>query len=307
MAPRSSLSLLTCLAALVLAACGGGGDDGAPAPASGARDRPVVTFATKNFTEQFILGELYAQALRAKGFRVRLKPNIGSSEIIDKTLTGGSIDGYAEYTGVIAVELAKARTRLSSARQTYDVAKRFQASRGMAMLEPTPFFDVLALAVRPAYAERHRLRTIGDLRRLKSFVYGGAPENETRFQGLLGMRRVYRLTNARFRPVTIGEQYKALDSGKADVINVLSTEGQLRGGRYVVLEDTRRIFGFQNVAPVIRASVLRRQGPEFAATLNAVSARLTNEVMQDMNGAVDLDGRRPRDVARSFLEREGLL
>ena len=303
---RRTLAVLVSLAALV---AGCGGDDATPSSADRSlpgTGRPSVALGTKNFTEQFILGELYAQALRAKGFTVRLKPNIGSSEIIDRTLTGGQIDLYPEYIGVIAVELAgqdPPRTRTA----TYEAARRFEARRGFELLRPTPFQDALALAVKPGFARRNGLRELGDLRRLDSFTYGGAPENRTRYQGLKGMRQAYGLTNARFRVVQLGDQYEALDSGRFDVVNVLTTDGQLERGEYTVLDDPKGIFGFQNVAPVVNRGVLRRMGPAFEATLNEVSSRLTDEVMQKMNGAVDIDGKRPADVARAFLRRAQLL
>jgi osmoprotectant transport system substrate-binding protein len=292
------------VAALALGACG---SDEKPKPTARADAPPVVTLGTKNFTEQLLLGELYAQALRAEGFRIRVKANIGPSEIIDRTLLSRKIDMYPEYTGVAAGVLGRSREKLTSAAKTYRVARRFEERRGFAMLRPTPFSDVLALAVKPGLARRERLRTVGDLKRLGAFRFGGAPENRSRYQGLIGMRQAYGLTGARFIPVLLGEQYEALDSGRVDVANVLSTDGQLDRGDYVVLRDPKRIFGFQNVAPVVAQRVLRRQGPRFARTLNAVSARLTDRAMRAMNAAVDIDRRRPAAVARAFLQRQGLL
>jgi osmoprotectant transport system substrate-binding protein len=305
--------LLICLLALALAAGACGSDDDAPEGEQRAqpRDRPgagkpEVTLGTKNFTEQYILGELYAQALRDRGFTVRLKPDIGSSEIIDRALGLGSIDLYPEYIGVIAVELARAKERLTSKRQTYEIARRYERKRGFTLLEATPFSDSLALAVKPAFAERHDLEEVGDLARLGPFTFGGAPENLTRYQGLVGMRKAYGIDNAKFRVVPLGKQYDVLEEAKADVVNVLTTDGQLARGDYVVLEDTKGIFGFQNLAPVVSDKVLREQGPAFAETLNAVSAKLTNEAMQRMNAAVDIDGRPPADVAREFLRSQDL-
>ena len=269
--------------------------------------RPVITLGSKNFTEQFILGEVYAQALRARGFRVRLKQNIGSSEIVDRTLVAGRIDMYPEYIGVIDGVLARRTDLPHSARETYGRARRFEAKRGFALLDMTPFFDALALAVKPAFANRHGLRTVGDLRKLRRFTFAGAPENLTRYQGLVGMRRAYGLTNARFKLTALGKQFAALDTGAADVANVLTTDPQLRTGRYKVLADTKGIFGYQNVAPVVSRRVLARQGPGLARALNAVSARLTNQAMVSMNAQVALDKRRPRDVARAFLKAQGLL
>jgi osmoprotectant transport system substrate-binding protein len=313
---RGSAAALAVTLALALAACGSSsssssstktstsGSSGASLPGKG---KPAVTLGDKNFTEQYILGELYAQALRAKGFTVNVKGNIGSSEITDKALTSGKIDMYPEYTGVIATELAHKSDTPKSAQQTYDLAKQFEASRGFVTLDKTPFFDADGLAVKPAYAQKNGLKTIGDLKKVKSFSYGAPPENKTRYQGVLGMEKAYGLHNIKFKPLAIGLQYPALKAGKIDVAAVFTTDGQLQGGTYTVLKDTKGIFGYQNVTPVVSKKVLAAQGPAFSQTLNTVSSKLTNEAMQKMNAAVDLNKQKPADVAKQFLQANGLI
>ena len=136
---------------------------------------------------------------------------------------------------------------------------------------------------------------------------GGAPEFATRFEGLVGLKQEYGLTNVKFKPLAIGLQYKALDDGQIQVADVFTTDGQLQGKKYVVLKDPKNVFGFQNVAPVVSKKVLAAQGPAFEQTLDAVSAKLTNDAMQKMNGAVDLDKQKPAAVAKTFLQANGLL
>ena len=302
---------LLCADVLALAGCGS--DDSGDGGANGAgtlpgAGKPPVTLGTKNFTEQYVLGQLYRQALEAKGYRVVLKNNIGSSEIVDRVLTSGGIDMYPEYTGVIVQELAREKRRPRSPGETYRRAKAFEASRGFGMLRPSPGSDVLANGVRPEYARRHGLRTTADLKRVGPFRYGGAPENRERFQGAVGMVEVYGLTKLRYVPIPIEERYEALAAGKADVVGVFSTEAQLaEKGKVVVLGDPKGIFGFQNIAPVVKKSVLTRQGPEFAAALDAVTAKLTNQALREMNAEVDLNGRDPAAVAREFLQKNELL
>jgi osmoprotectant transport system substrate-binding protein len=287
--------------------CGSDGDGGKSKRLPGA-GKPEVTLATKNFTEQYVLGELYSQALREKGFTVALKENVGSSEIVDKALVAGTIDMYPEYTGVIAQELAQNHRRPKTAEETYERAKAFQEKRGFAVLEPTPGFDADANAVRPETARKYGLKTTADLKKLGRFRYGAPAENRTRFQGAVGMRRVYGLKDLVFVPLPIERRFSALDSGRIDVAAVFTTEGQLTQKRkYVLLTDPKGIFGFQNIVPVVNERVLEEQGPEFESTLNAVSAKLTNEALQGMNGAVDLEKREPEDVAREFLRANGLL
>jgi osmoprotectant transport system substrate-binding protein len=310
-------ALLAVVLALALAACGSsnksstssGGGSSSPAAPSGqpGKGKPAVTLGDKNFTEEFVLGQLYKQALEAKGFTVNLKNNIGSSEVIDKALTSGQIDFYPEYTGVIVQVLAKNNKPPKSADETYKLAQAFEAKRGFTMLAKTPFFDADALAVKPSYAQKYGLKSTADLKKVPHFTYGGPPENKTRYQGVVGMKQAYGLNNFTFKPLTIGLQYQALDSGKIDVAAVFTTDGQLQNtGKYVVLTDPKGIFGFQNVSPVVSKKVLTAQGPEFTATLNAVSAKLTNEAMRKMNAAVDLDKQKPADVAGAFLKANGL-
>jgi osmoprotectant transport system substrate-binding protein len=295
--------LVACVLAGGCASAGPGGSEGSAADAG---DRPVIRLGTKNFTEQFVVGELYAQALRAKGFRVRVLGNLGSSEIVDRALTRGAIDLYPEYIGVVVQEIAGEPRRPRSAAETYQRAKAFQSGRGFEVLEMSPGFDRLANAVTAATADRHGLRSMADLERLGRYRYGGFPENRSRFQGALGVRRVYGLDFA-FVPLPTG-RYDALDRGDVDVIDIGSTEAQVADtSRYRVLTDPEGIFGYQNLAPVVSRAALRAQGPDLARTLDAVTAKLTNAAMQAMNGAVDLRGQKPAEVARRFLRDHGLL
>ena len=299
------------LAGMVLGGCGGSGEPArttaTPSPSASAKG--TVTLATKNFTEQYVLGQLYSQALEARGFDIEVKEDVGSSEIVDQAVQIGVIDMYLEYMGVIAGELAgtSTRDRPRTADETYRRAKAFEESRGFTILERTPGFDALASAVLPRTARRYRLKTTGDLKRLGRFRYGGPAENRRRFQGAIGMRQVYGL-DFEFVPIPIPERFEALEDGDVDVVDVFTSEGRLADpDGIVVLSDPKGIFGFQNIVPVVEESVLERQGPQFARTMNAVSARLTNRVLRRLNAAVDLDGRKPAEVAREFLLQEGLL
>lgn len=281
------------------------------------RGKPPVTLGDKNFTEEYVLGELYAQALRDKGYAVRLEPDVGSSGAIDAALTSGRIDLYPEYTGVIVSALSNIVSAAPgasgatgspprSATQAYEQAAAFEDSRGFTLLQPTPFQDADRVATTPAFARGHGLSAMQDLRKLGSFTYGAPPENRTRYEGLRGMQQAYGLGRSRLVPYAIGDQYQALNSGKVETIAVFTTDGRLLRGRYAVLADPKNIFGFQNEAPVVSKEVLAREGPAFAQTLNAVSAWLTTSAISDMNAAVDIEHHTPAAVARSFLAAHGL-
>jgi osmoprotectant transport system substrate-binding protein len=296
---------LALVAAVLLGACGGG-DSGTKAAGRGDAPAPL-RIGTKNFAEQFLLGELYKQALEAKGFAVELKENIGSSEIIHQALTDGALDMYPEYVGVLLSEVANERTRPASPRAAYRAAQAFEQRKGFTLLGMTPFSDANALAVTPAFSRRHRVRSIADLARVPGGVRIGAPpEFQTRFEGLVGLEQRYGLRNAKAMAIAIGGQYRALDSGKVDVAAVFTTDGQLASGRYVILDDPRGVFGTQHLAPIISRAALRSRGPRLRAVIDAVSRRLTAAAMRRMNAAVQLRGRASAIVADEFLRRAGL-
>jgi len=312
---RPLAALLAVALAIGVAACGSDDDDSSsskPSTSSSSSElpgkgKPAVTIGDKNFTEQYVLGELYAQALRAKGFTVKVKSNIGSSEIIDKALTSGKLDFYPEYTGTILSELAHAKQRPANPDEAFAAAKKFEETRGFTMLDKTPFFNSDALAVKPEYADKNGLESVADLKKLGAKVrIGGPPEFKTRFEGLIGLKKSYGVSPT-FKPLAIGLQYKALDSGKIDAADVFTTDGALEGDKYKILKDPKFVFGFQNVSPIVSQKVLDQQGADFADTINAVSAKLTTEAMRKMNAAVDLDKQKPAAVAKQFLEANGLL
>lgn len=297
---------------VALAACGGSSSKSSPSatPATGTSTtasagpgvgKPPVTLGDKNFTEEYVLGALYQQALQAKGFKVTLKGNIGSSEITYKALQSGQIDMYPEYTGTLLTAVAGVTTPPHSAAQAYSEAQAFAKKHGFILLDQTPFYDSDALGALKSYATAHHLTTIADLKTLgKSVKLGGAPEFATRFEGLLGLKQEYGI-NPTFVPLAIGLTYKALDSGQVQVSDVFTTDPQLTTGKYAILTDPKKVFGFQNVAPIVSQKVLKAEGPAFAQTINKVSSLLTIPAIQKMNAAVALDQQSPTSVAHQFL------
>jgi osmoprotectant transport system substrate-binding protein len=316
-----ALGALTAVAmALVVAACGSSsssssksssgtssGGSSQPAAASGpGSGKPAIVMGDKNFAEEYVLGDLYQQALAAKGYKVTLKSNIGSTEIIYKAATSGQIQMYPEYTGTLLSAIAGDNKPPASAQQTLALAGAFAKKHGFVLLNQTPFFDADALAVTKAYAQAHGLKTIADLKKLGAVSYGAPAENRTRYFGLVGLHQLYGLNKLQFVPLAEGLNYKALDSGQVKVATVFTTDPQLQSGKYVVLADTKKLFGFQNVAPVVKQSLVSSEGPAFAQTLNKVSALLTLPAIIKMNAAVQLDQQSPAKVAHDFLAANGL-
>jgi osmoprotectant transport system substrate-binding protein len=272
----------------------------AAAARQSATAKPTVTIGTKNFTEQYVLGQLYKQALEAKGYKVVYKENIGSSELIDTALKSGKINFYPEYTGVIVADLAKLPAPKTAA-AAYAAAKKFEEGRGNTLLNATPFYDSDSFGMLTSNAKKLGVKTIEDMKKVKSFSYAGFPECKTRITCLLGLKQIYGLTQVTFVPLGSISVYTVLDQGKATAGDVFSTDPQLAGSKYTVLKDTKHIFGFQNVAPVLSQSLAKAGGTSFAATVNAVSAKLTLQAMIAMNKAVAIDKKSPADVASAFL------
>lgn len=316
--PRGAATLLALTALSVgLAACGSSSSSSgstttsssttASTAASGpGAGKPPVTIGDKNFAEENILGQLYAQALEAKGYKITLKENVGSSEIIYKALTSGQIEMYPEYTGTLLSAIAEQTKEPASAGAAYQEAKAFVEKDGLTLLNYTPFYDSDALATLPSFATAHHLTSIADLKALgKSLSLGAPPEFATRFEGLIGLKQLYGVVPT-FKPIAIELSYKALESGQVDVQNVFSTDGQLLSGKFKVLADPKHVFGYQNVAPVVKESVVKAEGPAFAETINRVSSLLTIKAIQQMNAAVSIDKQPAASVAKQFLAANGL-
>jgi osmoprotectant transport system substrate-binding protein len=303
-------ALLALAAALLVAACGDDDNEsgGATSRDQPGKGKPAITLGTKDFPEEFILGELYKQALEAKGYRVTLKKNIGSTELIDKALTSKQIDAYPEYLGVTVATLARKDTPPKSAEETYDLAKDFYERRGQVLSRQTPFFDVDSLATRKSFAQENGLKTVADLKKLERVRIAAAAEFKNRFQGLKGLEQVYGLDNIRVVQVAQGVKYQALDGGDADASNVFSTDAQLASGKYSVLEDPEGIFGYQHVALVANRDAYEKLGgAEFFGVIDSLSKLLTNDAMVAMNKAVSIDKQPEADVARSFLRANKLV
>jgi osmoprotectant transport system substrate-binding protein len=313
---KSGISMAVALVALSvgIAACGSSSKSSSSTTASTAATtasgpgagKPPVTIGDKNFTEENILGQLYSQALVAKGYKVTVKENVGSSEIIYKALTSGQIDMYPEYTGTLLSAIANQTKEPASASAAYQEAKAFVEKDGLTLLNYTPFYDSDALATLPSYASAHNLSSIADLKPLgKSVILGGPPEFATRYEGLVGLKQVYGVVPT-FKPIAIELSYKALEGGQVNTQVVFTTDGQLLSGKFKLLADPKHVFGFQNVAPVVKKSVLVAEGPAFEQTLNSVSALLTLHAIQQLNAAVSIDKQSAATVAHQFLVANGL-
>ena len=276
---------------------------GAACGSAATAKKATVTIGTKNFTEQYVLGQLYKQALEAKGYTVVYKENIGSSELIDTSIKSGKINFYPEYMGVIVTDLAK-QPYPKTAAATYAAAKKWEEGRGLTLLNRTPMTDTDNFVMLTKTANKLGVKTIADMKKVKSFSYAGFPECRTRITCLLGLKNIYGLKQVKFVPLASISVYTLLDQGKITGGDGFSTDPQLQTGKYTVLTDTKHIFGFQNVAPVLTKQLASDK--TLVKIVNAVSAKLTTKAIAAMNKAVGVDKKSPADVADAFLKANHL-
>jgi osmoprotectant transport system substrate-binding protein len=268
----------------------------------------TITVGTKNFTEAYVLGQLYKQALQAKGFKVADHSNIGSTEVIDKALTSGQINVYPEYLGtLLSVVFHKTSIPKDPAAALAEV-RRLDAKRGFSIFTPTPFFDTDQLAVLNATARKFGLKSIGDIKKIPGLSLCGFPEFQTRYAGLVGVKQAYGVTKVKFVPLAGISVYQELDTHKCIVGDVFSTDPPLaKPSKYTVLADPKHVTGFQNVAPIVKTSVAQSLGSKFTRTVNAVSSKLTLPAIIAMNKAFYVDKQSAKSIAAQFLKANGLL
>lgn len=269
--------------------------------------KPMVTIGDKNFTEQFILGELYYLALRSQGFSVQLNQNIGPLEVTLQQLRNGQLGMYPEYISTWDSQVAHEPAPFASSHEAYQAGQTYAQAHGLSLLNPTPFSDTGAIGVTFNYAVEHGLTSIRDLGTLgKGVALGGPPQFQQQPSGLSAVESAYGFRASSYRSLEIGAQYQALVSGQVQAAEVSTTDAQLSTGDFTLLSDPLRVFGWGNVVPVVPDHVLAVEGPAFANTINEVSALLTTDVIRELSAEVDLQGQDPATVAAQFLAENGL-
>jgi osmoprotectant transport system substrate-binding protein len=321
---RWAALLMLLFVALVLGACGGddddsGGDDSAnpaeEAPAAAGtiqkNDQNASTklvIGSKNFTEQKVLGEVYAQALAAAGYDVSTELNLGDEKTALKAVEQGDISAYPEYTGTALLSFFgyTADNIPKNALVAYGDARKRFAKKDLTALPPTPFTSSNEVAVTKETADKYGLAKISDLSKVanKLTLYG-SPECRQRLDCLLGLEKVYGLKFKKFVPVDLALRHEVLAKGQADVSIVFTTDPQIKREGEVLLEDDKGMFPPYNPTLVVRNDVLAKAGPDLEKTVDLVSKGLTDEVMQELNARVDLDKKTPDVVAGEYLEEAG--
>ncbi len=273
-----------------------------PLAARCAFDSSAVRVGSKNFTESFIIAEIYAQSLEAAGMRVERLFNLGSTQIAMAAMGRGNIDLYPEYTGTALIDVLHLAP-IANPREAYaTVSRLFEQRYGIVWLTPSPMNDSQGLATTRAVAERDRLATLSDVSRAAPDLrLATIQEFLARPDGLPGLQHFY--GGFRFRDIRtydIALKYRALLDGAADVASAFTTDGAIATDELVILRDDRHFWSAYNVAPVVRAATLAAR-PRIAGVLDAISPKITDRAARALNAAVENAQADPIDVAAIFL------
>jgi glycine betaine/choline ABC-type transport system substrate-binding protein len=314
-AQRRIVIVLATLALIALAGCGesggGGGQQGGGtiAKVPGAETKGTITVGSKNFTEQYVLGEIYAQALEAAGFKVKKQLDLGSEQIAYKALRGGQIDGYPEYTGTSLTSFFDLKTEdvPKDPQQAYQRTKEEFVKQDITALPPTPFENSYRLG-----ALRETLQRLGNptktsqlTPKAKDLTVTSYPECAQRDDCALGVERVYGLD---FKDTVESETpYDVLDAKEADIAFLFTTDAKLSLPKYGILEDDKRFFPPYNVSFGIRNDALRKIGPEGQKVLEQVQKPLDVKTMRELNSRVDNQKQEPEKVAADYLKAAGFV
>jgi len=293
------------------AGCISGTSRGPPSGGYAAgRHNAVIDVGSFDFPESVLLANIYADALKAKGFPVRILPDLGSRELVDPALMSGLIQLVPEYAGSALQFISLGQMSATSDVMVTNKALTEQmADRGIVAGLPAAAQNANAIVVRPSTASRYRLRSIADLARVAPrVVFGGPPECPGRVYCLPGLRQSYGLRFKSFIPLDAGGPLtlQALQAGDIDVALLFSTDPSISARHLVVLADDRRLQPAENITPLVSRDVVARYGAGLVAALNAVSARLDTLTLRALDARVETHGQDPRQVAESWLRTQGL-
>ncbi|NBD34774.1 MAG: quaternary ammonium transporter [Chloroflexi bacterium] len=288
------LTLVVLVLTPLMAGCGGG--------------EKAITVGSKDFAEQYVLAEMYALLLEDAGFTVERKLGLAGTPVAQAALVNAEIDLYPEYTGTGLLTVLKLPVE-SDREVVYQKVKDGYAEQfDLVWLDPAPMNNAQALAVTQDVSANYGITTISDMAANASeLIMVGPPEFPEREDGLPGLKKVYGTFELKeYRPVGKALRYEALTNGEADVTVAFGTDGEISANNLIVLEDDEGMFPPYQVAPVVRAEVLDEY-PEIADLLNELAPLLTSDTMRRLNYKVTGEQQEPIDVAREFLQQEGLL
>ena len=294
---------IVAILALVSAACGGGA--GAP-----SADKPTIRIGSTNFTEQLIVGELYAQVLEAAGYKIERKFNLGAREVVIPAIESGQIDLEVDYLATLLAFLdkdAKGSTDASATAKTLDEKLK---AKGLVQYDFAPAVDQNGIVVTKDTATRLNLKKISDLTAVaKDLTFGGPPECPNREFCAQGLEKVYGIRFKSFKPLDVGGPLTvtALEGKQIDVALLFTSDANIAVKGFVLLDDDKKLQLSDNIVPILRKDIADKGGSDLRNRVNDVSKKLTTAELTELNKQVGVDKKDPKDVAKDWLKKQGLL
>jgi osmoprotectant transport system substrate-binding protein len=306
---RGAAAVALAAVTALLAGCSSSDDkSGDPLKEDGGKaSGDTVVVGSNNFAESILLADIYGEALKAKGIKVSYKPNIGSRETTYGLLKNGSISVLPEYNGALLAYLDPKAAPKTIEATTSAIETKLDSK--LTLLQPAPAQDKDSVTVNAATAKKYNLTdksSISDLKSVaKDLAIGASPEFQTRQQGLVGLKSVYGLEFKSFKALDAGGPLTkaALKKNTVQAADIFTTDADISKEKFVVLQDTENLFGFENVQPLVYKSALPQKGVD---ALNAVSAKLDTATLLDLDTQVQSQNKDPLDVAKAWLKSAGL-
>ena len=290
--------LVALLALTLFAGCGPKAEEG-------------VTIGSKQYTENILLGEMYAQLIEAKtDIPVTRKLNLGGTSVCMPAMQNGEIDIYFEYTGTAYNEILKLELTEDVSDEDIQNAcfEQLDADYGIKMFDSIGINNTYALAIKTARMDEFNISSISELALLSSNLRFGAGHTfYTRiFDGYDGIVKAYGLHFSEALKMDTSLLYEAVDKDELDVIVVFATDSLLKKYDMTVLKDDKRVFPPYQGAPMCLNSALEKY-PELGDVLNTLSGKIDDALMQDLNYQVDVENRSVEEVATEFLTSNGYI
>ena len=278
-------------------------------PSGSESKKDTIHIATKPMSEQFILGEMLALLIEENSdLHVKITKGVGGgTSNIHPAMVKGDFDLYPEYTGTGWLVILKKDTLLPPDQLFSELQKEYSREYGLKWVAPYGFNNAYSLAVSNEMAKKYNLKTFSDLALYPAlFTFGAEYDFYEINDGYADLCAYYNLKFKKNLDMDIGLKYEAMKSGKIDVINIFTTDGQLSHANLTVLKDDKHFFPSYYCATIVREETLKEH-PELERILEKMNGILTDQEMADMNYKVDVEHRTEREVAVEFLKKKGLL
>lgn len=293
---------------ILTGACASGGDNNTKgAEGNGSADKPSLTVGVSGaFPENQIVAEMYAQVLENAGYEVSTQLDIQSREVSDPALTSGKIDIKPEYLASELLFLDPNAKASADPQNNVDLLKPLLADKGIDLLTPSAAQDQNAFVTTQDLAQEHNLSTVSDLAPVAGdLTLGGPPECPKRPYCEIGLKKTYGVEFGDFKALSSGQLVaQALQSGDIDVGLLFSTDPTISADNFFLLQDDKGLQSAENITPVVRHEV---DSSEVADLLNGVSDKLTTDNITALIAKVALEHQDPGDVAKQFLQDNGLI